>query len=156
MILRPATQEDASDLSRLHHASFEEGWSVGDFATWLSRKEAIAILGATTNRESVAFGLALEAGADAELLSIATHPVGRRFGWGRRIFHALDAEAHKRGLERWVLEVARNNLPAIGLYKSSGFMEIGVRKAYYSTRDGRVDALVMSRKVGPAGGQDGD
>ena len=155
MNLRLATPADAVDLSRLHQASFEDGWSREDFATWLSRKEAIAVIGATTNRESVAFGLALEAGADAELLSIATHPVGRRFGWGRRIFQALDAEAEKRGLERWVLEVARNNLPAFGLYKTSGFVEIGVRKAYYRTRDGLVDALVMSRKVGPAGGQEG-
>jgi tRNA threonylcarbamoyladenosine biosynthesis protein TsaB len=79
----------------------------------------------------------------------------RRAGWGRQIFHALDAEALNRGLERWVLEVARNNLPAIGLYKSAGFVEIGVRKAYYRTRDGRVDALVMSRKVGPVSGHKG-
>lgn len=153
MSLRLAAPADAADLSRLHQASFENGWSRDDFVTWLSRKEGIAILGAD-GREAVAFGLALEAGADAELLSIATDPAGRRAGWGRRIFQALDAEAQNRGLERWVLEVARNNLPAIGLYKSSGFVEIGVRKAYYRSRAGLVDALVMSRKVGPAGGQD--
>jgi ribosomal-protein-alanine N-acetyltransferase len=150
---RLAIPEDAADLSRLHHASFDDGWSRDDFVTWLARRESIAVVG-TREQEAVAFGLALEAGADAELLSIATGPDQRRAGWGRRIFQALDAEALNRGLERWVLEVARNNLPAIGLYKSSGFVEIGVRKAYYRTRDGRVDALVMSRKVGSAGGQD--
>ncbi len=154
MNIRLATPDDAADLSRLHHASFDDGWSRDDFATWLSRREGMAILG-ESQREAIAFGLALEAGADAELLTIATDPAGRRAGWGRRIFGALDAQAQSRGLERWVLEVARNNLPAIRLYKSVGFMEIGVRKAYYRTRDGLVDALVMSRRVGPAGGQDG-
>ncbi len=153
MNLRPATPGDAAHLSRLHAASFDDGWGRDDFATWLARAEAIAAI-AENGGEPVAFGLALAAGADAELLTIATDPAGRRAGWGRRIFQALDAEALNRGLERWVLEVACNNLPAISLYKSSGFVEIGVRKAYYRTREGLVDALVMSRKVGPAGGQD--
>jgi ribosomal-protein-alanine N-acetyltransferase len=153
MIVRAATLADAAELSRLHGAAFEDGWSQGDFATWLARAEAMAVIVAS-GREPTAFGLALAAGADAELLTIATSHDHRRGGLGRQIFHALDAEAVNRGLERWVLEVARNNLPAIGLYKSSGFVEIGVRKAYYRTADGLVDALVMSRKVGAEGGQD--
>lgn len=153
MSLRPAVISDAADLSRLHAAAFDDGWSKDDFATWLARAEAMTIVGG--DRDAVAFGLALAAGADAELLTIATGQDQRRAGWGRRIFEALDTEAVNRGLERWVLEVACNNLPAIGLYRSSGFVEIGVRKAYYRTRDGRVDALVMSRKVGPAGRQAG-
>lgn len=153
MSLRPAVLSDAADLSRLHSASFDDGWTHDDFATWLARAEAMAVIGG--EREAVAFGLALAAGADAELLTIATDPAGRCAGWGRQIFHALDAQALNRGLDRWVLEVARNNLPAIGLYKSVGFVEIGVRKAYYRTRDGRVDAFVMSRKVGPVSGHKG-
>lgn len=154
MTIRAAAQADAPDLSRLHTASFDDGWSNDDFATWLARPQAIAVV-ALRERETVAFGLALAAGSDAELLTIATAPEQRQAGWGRQIFHALDAQARNRGLERWVLEVACNNLPAIRLYKSSGFVEIGVRKAYYRTREGRVDARVMSREVGPAGGQDG-
>ena len=82
------------------------------------------------------------------LHTIATDPAARQGGLGRQIFRALDAEALNRGLERWVLEAARNNLPAIGLYKSEGFVEIGVRKGYYKTRQGPVDALVMARPVG--------
>lgn len=154
MIVRAATPEDAAALSRLHTVSFDDGWTTADFVTWLSRPEAIAAM-ATRERETVAFGLALAAGADAELLTIATAPDQRRSGLGRQIFRALDAEALNRGLERWVLEVARNNMPAFALYSSEGFVEIGVRKAYYKTREGRVDALVMSRRVGPGGGQDG-
>jgi ribosomal protein S18 acetylase RimI-like enzyme len=152
MSVRRAVHEDASVLSAIHGRSFDDGWTTADFETWLARPEAIAMVAENTG--TVAFGLALEAGSDAELLTIATDPASRQTGLGRRIFQALDNEARIRGLERWVLEVARNNLPAIGLYKSSGFMEIGVRKAYYRTRDGRVDALVMSRKVGPVSGQD--
>ena len=149
MTIRPATVADAAELSRLHTASFEDGWTRDDFATWLARPEAMAVL-VLREREAVAFGLALMAGADAELLTIATDPAARWGGLGRQIFRALDAEALNRGLERWILEAARNNHPALGLYKSEGFVEIGVRKGYYKTRQGVVDALVMSRPVGPA------
>lgn len=159
MSLRLATLADAAELSRLHSASFEDGWSEADFRTWLSRAEGFAALVSrdisSREWEAVAFGLGLAAGDDAELLTIATDQGQRRAGLGRQIFLALDQEAARRGLKRWVLEVARNNLPAIGLYKSVGFMEISVRKAYYSTREGRVDALVLSRTVGSYGGQTG-
>lgn len=153
MTIRPVIASDAADLSRLHTASFEDGWTRDDFTTWLARPEAMAVL-AIREGEAIAFGLALVAGDDAELLTIATDPAARQGGFGRRIFRALNQEAAGRGLARWVLEAARNNLPALGLYKSEGFVEIGVRKAYYKTREGRVDALVMARPVGPNGGQD--
>lgn len=152
MIIRAATVSDAAALSALHAGSFEDGWSEADFATWLSRTEAFACV-VEVEAKLHALGLALEAGADAELLTIATAPQTRRAGLGRLIFQALNIEARNRALERWVLEVANNNLPAIQLYKTSGFMEIGLRKAYYNTRNGRADALVMARKVGPDGGQ---
>ena len=151
MSVRPATGADAADLSRLHTLSFEDGWSEADFVTWLGRAEAMAIV--REDREPFAFGLALAAGDDAELLTIATDPARRGQGAGRKVFRALDELAASRGLKRWILEVARNNLPARGLYTGEGFVEIGVRKGYYKTRDGRVDALVMERPVGRSGGQ---
>jgi [ribosomal protein S18]-alanine N-acetyltransferase len=159
MTVRLASVEDARELSALHCASFADGWSEADFRTWLTRPEGFACLATSANAnrewEAVAFGLALAAGNDAELLSIATAPIRRREGLGKEIFHALDGEAEGRGLSRWVLEVARNNVAALGLYKSSGFVEIGVRKAYYPQGKGRVDALVLSRPVGLVGRHQG-
>jgi len=149
--IRLAVSSDAADLARLHASSFEDGWSEDDFVTWLARKEAFSVI-ALREREAVAFGLALAAGDDAELLTIATRPDRRRTGLGDKIFCVLNIEAQRRGLGRWVLEVARNNLPALSLYKSEGFMEIGVRTAYYRQGQGRVDAIVLAR---PVGGQPG-
>ncbi len=155
MMVRPATAADAAPLARLHASGFEQGWTEADFQTWLGRPEAMAVV-AGDEREAVAFGLALMAGADAELLTIATDPRRRKQGLGRRVFHALDEMAARRGLHRWILEVARNNIPAQGLYRSEGFVEIGLRKAYYQTGQGRVDALVMSRPVGSGDNHSGD
>jgi ribosomal-protein-alanine N-acetyltransferase len=144
--VRLAGLADTAELARLHAASFSEGWSEADFQVWLSRPQGFAAI-AFREREAVAFGLALAAGEDGELLTIAVHPDSRRKGFGRSIFLALSAEARKRRLGRWILEVAHNNAPALGLYKSEGFVEIGARKAYYSQPEGRVDALVLSRPV---------
>ena len=148
--LRLATVTDAAAMSALHVEAFETGWSEADFVTWLSRKEGFAIAG-IREREAVAFGLALEAGDDAELLTIAVTSAERRAGLGRKIFERLDAEANKRSLKRWVLEVRHNNLAAVSLYKSLGFVEISVRKAYYRVAGGQADALVLARAVGVAG-----
>jgi ribosomal-protein-alanine N-acetyltransferase len=159
MSVRLAAVADAAELSGLHRASFDDGWSEADFRTWLSRPEGFAVLAMRANAkrewEAVAFGLALAAGDDAELLTIATRPDRRRAGLGREVFRALDADAKKRGLKRWVLEVARNNRPACRLYESEGFVEIAIRKAYYPQGEGRADALVLSRPVGLAGGHEG-
>lgn len=152
MIVRPATLVDAAALARLHASGFEEAWTEADFQTWLARPEGMAVV-IGDEREAFAFGLGLVAGDDAELLTIATDPARRSQGLGRKVFRALDVMAAGRGLNRWILEVARNNLPAIGLYKSEGFVEIGLRKAYYKLREGRVDAFVMARPVGSGGGQ---
>jgi [ribosomal protein S18]-alanine N-acetyltransferase len=149
--LRPATPADAAAMSALHAVAFETGWSEQDFVTWLSRKEGFAIA-AMREREAVAFGLALEAGEDAELLTIAVAEDERGRGWGRKIFGVLDAEANKRLLKRWVLEVRHSNLAAVSLYKSLGFVEISVRKGYYRVAGGQADALVLARAVGVAGG----
>lgn len=47
----------------------------------------------------------------------------------------------------FILEVRQSNPIAYGLYKSFGFNEIGIRKKYYKTLDGREDAIVMSKKL---------
>ena len=148
-MIRLASLADADALSALHRASFDDGWSADDFSTWLSRSEGFAAIATDkSEREAVAFGLALAAGDDAELLTIAVLAAERRTGIGKQIFAALDAEAQRRGLKRWVLEVAHDNVAALALYKSAGFVEIGVRKAYYQRAGGRADALVLARVTG--------
>ena len=56
--------------------------------------------------------------------------------------HMID-EAGARGVEALYLEVRRSNTVAQRLYRSSGFMEMGVRRAYYRAVEGREDAVVF-------------
>jgi ribosomal-protein-alanine N-acetyltransferase len=40
-----------------------------------------------------------------------------------------------------------SNTAAIGLYQSSGFVDLAVRRGYYPARDGREDALIMMKEL---------
>ena len=57
--------------------------------------------------------------------------------------------ADEAGVESIFLEVRVTNLPAIRLYKSVGFMEIGIRKGYYPGIPSREDALILVRRNPP-------
>ena len=50
-------------------------------------------------------------------------------------------------LESVFLEVRPSNKTAINLYGKNGFEIVGRRKNYYSTFNGREDALVMKRMI---------
>lgn len=95
-----------------------------------------------------AFALALAAGDNAELLTIAVGRDYRQTGVARKLVAFLDQQADDLGLERWMLEVARDNDAAKKLYTSLGFEEVGVRRNYYRESTGAVDALVMTAAVG--------
>ena len=78
---------------------------------------------------------------ELHVLNIATALEARRGGVGR----ALMLEAHEAGRARGArlatLEVRRSNTPAIELYRSLGYRQVGVRPNYYA--DEGEDAIVM-------------
>lgn len=83
---------------------------------------------------------------EIEVLNIATRPEQRRRGLARALLvRALKAAAPaaKQGYGvRVFLEVRMGNAPALGLYRSLGFAQVGMRKGYY--RDTGEDALILS------------
>lgn len=78
---------------------------------------------------------------EVHVLNIATALEARRRGVGR----ALMLEAHEAGRHRGAriatLEVRRSNAPAIELYRSLGYRQVGIRPNYYA--DEGEDAIVM-------------
>ena len=61
---------------------------------------------------------------------------------------SLDDMALDRSATRIFLEVASLNTPARQFYAAQGFAENGLRKRYYTLRDGtKDDALLLSRPV---------
>lgn len=79
---------------------------------------------------------------EAHITNIAVHPEYRRRGIASRLLEHLIKFCFDQGIEYLTLEVRKNNFPAQKLYKKYGFVEIGIRKGYYS--DTNEDAIIMS------------
>lgn len=81
---------------------------------------------------------------EAEVLTLAVHPVRRRRGIAWRLLRRAIEEALGRGAGRMFLEVSSANAGGRALYASAGFREAGLRRGYY--RDGS-DALVLRARA---------
>ena len=77
----------------------------------------------------------------AELESIAVAAGSQRQGLGRMLFDSLVNELKKAGVLEIVLEVRASNHTALSFYRSAGFGQIGLRRAYYV--DPIEDAVLM-------------
>ena len=98
--LRAGRPGDAEVMAAIHASVAAPGWSAPDFATWLKRGDAFAVL-VCSDGEPVAFALALGAGDDADVLMVATASQMQRRGAARTALQALALQsqvyAHEPG-----------------------------------------------------------
>lgn len=129
-------------LSELHCACFPDGWGVASMDEVLRSPGVYAILAADGER---AAGLALgrRIADEAELLTLGVAPEFRRQGLGAALVRAVASVVPRaRALH---LEVAADNAPALTLYRTMGFDQVGRRKDYYRRPAGRLaDALTFA------------
>ena len=81
---------------------------------------------------------------EAQLLNLCVAPEYRASGVGARILQKAKILAQDRGAKSIFLEVRQSNSRAIALYLAMGFNELGVRRGYYPSLNGREDALIMA------------
>lgn len=87
---------------------------------------------------------------EMHILNLCVHPDLQGQGWGRNVLHrAFDLALNTYDANMCFLEVRPSNTPAMILYQSEGFNEIGTRKNYYPADQGREDALVMAKSIIP-------
>ncbi|WP_051581473.1 ribosomal protein S18-alanine N-acetyltransferase [Pseudonocardia acaciae] len=147
----PLYLADAEDCARLERLLFAEDdpWSARAFRDALCSGHHY--LAARDGARLVGYGgLAVVAGPpdpEAEIHTIGVHPDYRRLGVGRRLLAAL--LDHADALRATVfLEVRTDNEAAFGLYRSTGFEPLGVRRNYYQPSG--ADAFTMRRPARPA------
>jgi ribosomal-protein-alanine N-acetyltransferase len=79
---------------------------------------------------------------EIHILNVATDPAQRRRGAAKALLRACLAQGREKGGRMATLEVRRSNKPAIDLYASFGFRNVGIRPNYYA--DEGEDAIVMN------------
>ena len=140
--MRPEDLDRVEDIER---AGFRHPWSRDLLARELEHAWSHVLLAVQREEVSaervlgyVVFWLVHD---EVHILNIATALEARRGGVGR----ALMVEAHVAGKGRGAtvatLEVRRSNLPALELYRSLGYRQVGIRPNYYQEEG--EDAIVM-------------
>ena len=136
---RPITSHDLAMLQSVG------GDRTDGLAGWLKQK-AFAGLAAYHGDHEVMLGYVVGFSVDgeSEIIDLVVRPDARRQGIALML---VDQFCHRFCDQMAYLEVARNNIAAYQLYRAAGFIEYGIRKAYYQTASGTDDAVLM-RKTG--------
>jgi len=149
-LILPMSMDDLDAVHAVAVASFTSPWARDVFAEELRREWAvIRVLRADPKEPVCAFVNFWIVRDEVHVLNLATHPVWRRRGYARMLLDDTLSFARTRGVRYVTLEVRRSNAPAIALYRSLGFVAIGVRPSYYA--DDNEDAIVMLLTIEPGG-----
>jgi ribosomal-protein-alanine N-acetyltransferase len=117
-------------------------WTLGIFRDCLHAGYHCWVV--TLGERVVGYAVTMVAVQECHLLNVCIHPHRQGQGLGHKLICRLLKLAGQQGVETAFLEVRESNGPARALYRRLGFVEVGRRRDYYPTQNGREDALVLS------------
>ena len=144
--IRPMTAADLAQVTKIA-ASLPEApqWPEAAYITALnpeSTPRRIALFAVAPRSGNVlGFIAASLIPPQAELESIAVAAESQQRGLGRMLFESLVNHLCAASIFETVLEVRASNRAALALYRSAGFSQTGLRRAYYA--DPIEDAVLM-------------
>ena len=119
----------------LHQKCFDFYWKKEEFLSVLSLPTTQGFI---NQKGLIVYSLVFD---EAEILTLCTDPHYQKQGVATQFIQEMICSCQKQNVHRILLEVRANNIPAIKLYEKQGFQKIGIRKNYYRTKEGPVDAL---------------
>jgi ribosomal-protein-alanine N-acetyltransferase len=139
------TEADVRSVVALERAAYQFPWSEGIFRDCLRVGYCCRIVDVAD--EVAGYGILSMGAGEAHILNICVREDLRCRGIGRRLLEYLLDRSRDAGMREAFLEVRPTNLSAIRLYQSLGFEQIGVRRGYYQSVNGREDAAVLRRDL---------
>ena len=145
MKFREMSELDLAKVLSVERNACDYPWTEGNFNDCLSGNYESWLL--ELKGEVIGHGVISAAVGEAHLLNIcvARHCHGQ--GFGRIILRYLANRSLELDAEAMFLEVRESNLPALALYQSEGYQQIGLRKNYYPAIAGKEHAIVMSLQL---------
>lgn len=135
-----ATEEMLPQIAALEQRCFSLPWTIEQLRTQLGERQ---IFLAAVEDGTVAGYVGLLYVLDEGYISnVAVAPEYRRRGVARKLLERLERRCRDLKLSFMTLEVRASNAPAIALYESRGFRQVGRRKNYYKTPT--EDAILMT------------
>ncbi|MBX2837356.1 MAG: ribosomal protein S18-alanine N-acetyltransferase [Gammaproteobacteria bacterium] len=141
----PMQPKDVPTIAALEQKNYEFPWSEKIFADCVASGYQCVM--AVQGDHVMGYGI-LQIGADeAHILNLCIDRPFQKQGYARRLLEHLMEISRAHKAQMMFLEVRPSNPRAISLYANSGFNEIGTRRDYYDSADGREDAVVMARTL---------
>lgn len=139
------TAEDINAVMQVEKTAYPYPWTKGIFADCL--RVGYDCWVATLNQQIIAHAVISVAAGESHILNLAVDQSYQGQGIGKHLLNHLMDVARIKAADTMLLEVRPSNQAAIHLYESSGFNEIGSRKAYYPAPNGKEDALLFARQL---------
>ena len=143
MKIVPMNEGHVAQVAELEKVCFSDPWSESSVASelnnplslWLIAEEDGALCGYVGSQTVL---------DETDMMNIAVRPDCRRKGIAAALISELVGQLKERGSHILRLEVRESNAPAIALYESLGFAQLGLRKNYY--RNPKENALILGKE----------
>lgn len=132
---------DLPQVYQIEQESYEAPWSRGIFEQELKNTGYSHYVTGRLEGNLVAYGGLWFVLREAHVTNLAVEPRRRRQGLGTAMLLSLCLTARRQSCRVMTLEVRVTNEAAVGLYRTFGFEDRGIRPSYYL--DNGEDALIM-------------
>ncbi|MBQ1377154.1 MAG: ribosomal protein S18-alanine N-acetyltransferase [Lachnospiraceae bacterium] len=139
--IRRMKPEDVPEVYEIEKSLFSVPWSEASFRE-VTEKDRYVFFVASDLTRILGFAGMSVVDTEADITNVAVRKEEQRNGIGRALMKVLKGYARDHGIETVFLEVRASNDPAIALYESEGFRQVGQRKDYYESP--REDALIYT------------
>lgn len=120
-------------------------WSAGQYREEISAPTRLFVVALDDARRVIGYaGVFAPGGAEADVLTVGVVPMHRGQGIARELMARITQWATDQGSIAMMLEVKTDNVEAISLYESLGYVKLNVRKDYFGSG---LDALVMRKEL---------
>ena len=137
----PMNKSHISAVANIEKVCFASPWTEEGIAEEL--KNPLAHFLVAVGEEVMGYIGVHEICGEGSITNVAVLPNFRCNGIGKALVSAAINGAKERNCEFITLEVRKSNFPAISLYSSLGFEQVGLRKNFYSSPN--EDAVLMTK-----------
>lgn len=145
IILRIMHTDDLAAVCAIEKQVQYAPWSEKLFAEGLERHRCMVAI--NQQQQIVGFSIVQFIVDEAHLLNIAVEPTQQKQGIGKVLLDDVLVNSQQKKASTIFLEVRESNQRAIQLYQAAGFNEIGLRKNYYPTANGKENAVIMALMI---------
>jgi len=136
---------DIDEILAIEERVYAHPWSRGNFSdSFINQDLAFGLRDSAGQLR--AYFILMAVVDEAHILTIAVDTDWQGRGYARCLLACIEQITLSENMQAVLLEVRRSNQRAQQVYLAAGYQQIGLRRGYYPSADGREDAIVM-RKV---------